>query len=221
MRLTADTDPHVLIDALTTRAWADPGFAEMLFSHPDRAMIAEFGQVPPALAGAQFRRREADRVRVRQDGPGRRIITVRSQHGDAPLSAFTRVTLGVPELVIAFYTRRCRSQCSMCTLPQASAHSLVPKDGIARQLDSAFALLDGGFAIQRVTIGNEGSPLDARTLPAAHLAMILRRCAGHPGVREVVIETRAEYATERVLDRIQELGCPVWPDAQGRARVRG
>jgi radical SAM enzyme (TIGR01210 family) len=206
--VTAAADPQDQIGALTRRAWVDPDFAALLFSHPDRAMIAELGHVPPALAGVQFRRRETDRIRVRQDGPGRRIITVRPQHGDEPISAFTRVTLGVPELVIAFYTRRCQSQCTMCTLPQASAHSLVPKDGIARQLDFAFALLDGGFPIQRVTIGNEGSPFDARTLPADHLKMILKRCAGHPGVQAIVIETRTEYATERVLDRIQEWAAP-------------
>jgi radical SAM enzyme (TIGR01210 family) len=208
VRLTVSADPQALVDALTRHAWQDGAFADLLFSDPARAMIAEFGEVPPALAGVQFRRTEADRIRVRQDGAGHRIITVRPQHGDEAISAFTRVYLGVPELVIAFYTRRCQHQCTMCILPQASAHSLVPKDAIARQLESAFALLDGGYPVQRVTIGNEGSLLDARTLPADHLEMILRRCAGHPGVRHVVIETRTEYATEPVLDQIQRWAAP-------------
>jgi radical SAM enzyme (TIGR01210 family) len=172
-------------------------------------MIAAFGYVPPALAGKQFIRREADMIRVRNDGPGRRIITVRPQYGDKPISAFTRVTLGVPELVIAFYTMRCQDMgCTFCRLPEASARSLVPEEGIARQLDFSFALLDGGFPIQRVSFGNEGSPLDHRALPADHLKMILQRCAGYPGVGHIVIETRTEYATEPVLDQIQRWAAP-------------
>src|SRR5262249_15264857 len=58
------------------------------------------------------------------------------------------------------------------------------------------------FAIEQVTLGSEGSPLDASTLPADHLKMVLRRCAGHAGVRSIVIETRAEYATAEVLDQV-------------------
>jgi radical SAM enzyme (TIGR01210 family) len=209
--VTAGAEPQDLIGALTLAAWENPDFAALLFSDPRGAMIAKFGHVPPALADALFRQVEADRIRVRQDGQGGRIITVRPQYGDEPISAFTRVTLGVPELVIAFQTRRCQHfgrNCTMCVLPLASAHSLVPKEGIARQLDYSFALLDGGFAIERVSFGNEGSPLDARTLPAGDLKMILKRCAGYPGVREVVIETRHEYATEEVLDRVQEQVAP-------------
>jgi radical SAM enzyme (TIGR01210 family) len=209
--VTAGADPQDPIGRLTRRAWESPAFEALLFSDPHRAMLAEFGEVPPALADAQFRQVEADRVRVRQGGQGGRIITVRPQYGDEPISAFTRVTLGIPELVIAFQTRRCQHfgrNCTMCVLPLASAHSLVPPEGIARQLDYSFALLDGGFAIERVSFGNEGSPLDTRTLPGGDLKMILERCAGHPGVREVVIETRHEYATAEVLDRVQEQVAP-------------
>src|SRR5262249_17224229 len=153
-----------------------------------RAVIKKFRRVPEELQGVTFRARPVDSIRVRPKDAGGRTITVRPQFGDEPISAFTRVALGVPELVIAFYTLRCQTrQCTMCALPEASAHSLVPQADIARQLDWSFALLDGGFAIERVTTGNEGSLLDARTLPADDLKMILRRCAGYPGVREMVI----------------------------------
>src|SRR5262245_48670509 len=204
-RLTSRSDRQLLIDALTQRAWEHTGFRSLLFSDPRRAMTELFGKVPPELEGVTFRARPVDRIRVRPNSSGGRDITVRPQRGHEPISAFVRTALGVPELVVAFYTRRCRSGCSMCVLPLASAHSLVPMADIARQLDVAFAVVaQENFPIQQVTVGNEGSPLDARTLPADHLEMVLRRCAGHPGVRSIVIETRGEFATEQVLDQVQE-----------------
>jgi radical SAM enzyme (TIGR01210 family) len=207
--LTNGPEPEVLIGELRKHALNDEGFRSLLLSDPGQAMADQFGEVPAALRGVTFRPRPVDRIRVRPDGSGGRQVIVRLQRGDEPISAYVRTTLGVPELVIALYTKRCKYQCAMCVLPKASALSLVPKADIARQVDSAFALVaQHRFPIRRISFGNEGSPLDARTLPADHLEMILQRCANHPGVSAIVIETRAEFATEQVLDQIQEWSAP-------------
>jgi radical SAM enzyme (TIGR01210 family) len=207
--LTDGSDLQRHISALTERAWRDEGFRSLLFSDPGRALADHFGEVPAALEGATFRPQPADRIRVRPGGSGGREITVRPQRGDQPISAYLRTTLGVPELVLALYTRRCRYHCTMCVLPRASARSLVAKADIARQVDAAFGLVARERSpIRRISLGNEGSPLDATTLPADHLEMVLRRCAAHAGVGSIVIETRGEFATEKVLDQVQSWIAP-------------
>jgi len=208
--VTSDPGPRqLLIGALTKRAWQDEGFRSLLFSDPGQAIVEQFGEVPPELEGVTFTPRPVDRIRVRADGSGSREIMVRPQRGDQPISAFLRTTLGVPELVIALYTRRCRHQCSYCVLPNASAHSMVPAADIARQVDSALGLAaQQRSPIRRVSLGNEGSILDATTLPADQMEMVLRRCASHPGVSSIVLETRAEFATEQTLDQVQRWAAP-------------
>jgi archaeosine synthase beta-subunit len=209
-QLAAGLSRQDLISALTRRAWEDEGFRDVLVSDPARAMAETFGYVPDELAGKTFALRPVDRLKSRPNGKGGRDFSVRPKRGGEPLGVFTRTFLGVPELVIALYTKRCRYQCTFCVLPEGSALTLVGAEQIAHQVDAAFAMVARQqIAIRQISIGNEGSILDARTLPAEHLKMVLERCAAHPGVESIILETRAEFITEQALDRVEEAigGC--------------
>ena len=208
-QLTSGSDRQRLISALTKRAWRDERFRALLFSDGERAMTELFGEVPAELQGVTFRAQPVDRLRARQNGSGGRDLTVRPRGGDRPVTAFTRTVRGLPELVLVLYTKRCRYQCSFCRLPESSALSIVEAADIARQVDSAFDLVaQQHFAIRQISVGNEGSVLDATTLPADQLEMVLRRCAAHAGVSSIVLETRAEFATEEILDQVQRWIAP-------------
>jgi radical SAM enzyme (TIGR01210 family) len=209
-QVTGGPDRQSLIDAITARVWTDPQFGELLFSgDSDRALIMLFGEVPAALEGVEFRPQRADRFRARPNAAGGRDITVRPRAAGEPITAYTRVVRGVPELVLVLYTKRCRYQCTECRLPEASSLDLVSGDDIARQAGIGFDVLTAQrFGIRRVSIGNEGSPLDARTLLPEDLDALLARAAAWPGVEEIIIETRSEFATAEVLDRIVAAAAP-------------
>lgn len=197
-----------VISRVTSRAWRDDDFRTLLFDNPRAALLAEFGSVPAGFEDAVFRPREVDRAIARRARDGRRIL-VRPKRGDEPLSVVVRRVFGMPELIVFFYTKRCQYQCSFCTLPLTSAYSDVSFDDVKSQLDRAldFAGADAA-AIGQVSLGNEGSILDERTFPREQLDYVLRTCTGMPAVEEVVLETRGEFLTERVLDDLLEWTAP-------------
>ena len=203
-------DRQELISELTARVWRDPGFAGLLFSSdPTEALILQFGHVPAALAGDVFEPQRIDRYRAVRNAAGGHDITVRARAAGVPITAYTRCVRGTPELVLVLYTKRCRYSCTECLLPEASSLELVSGGDIARQADAGFDLLTRErFPIRRVQLNNEGSPLDARTLLPEDLDAILRRSAAWPGVEEIIIETRSEFATAGVLDRIMAAAAP-------------
>ncbi len=189
-------------DRVATRAWRDPAFRTLLLAEPAEALRLELGEVPEGMEHVRFRRCDVDRAVVRHTPLGRRLV-IRPKRADTPLSIVTREVFGVPELVVVFYTRRCQYQCSFCTLPSTSAYSDVSFDDVARQLDHGFAQVAASLAtIERISIGNEGSILDARTLPVDQLEHVLKRCGALPAVREIVLETRSEFVTASLLDTI-------------------
>lgn len=203
-----DLSRNEVISCVTTRAWRDDDFRTLLFGDPQAALIAEFGSVPAGFENAVFRPREVDRAIVRRTGDGKRIL-VRPKRGDEPLSVVVRRVFGVLELIVVFYTKRCRYQCSFCTLPMTSAYSDVSFDDVKAQLDGAFEFAGADAAnIGQVSLGNEGSILDDRTFPREQLEYVLRRCAGLRAVEEVVLETRGEFVTEQAIDDLLEWTTP-------------
>lgn len=69
------------------------------------------------------------------------------------------------------------------------------------QFDAAFAQVDwSGFPI--LCLYNGGSLLNPAELPEKALAHILSRIAAEPGIRDVVVETRAQYATDAQLSTL-------------------
>ncbi|MPZ67570.1 MAG: hypothetical protein GEU83_19430 [Pseudonocardiaceae bacterium] len=190
-----------LVHRLTTRAWHDEVYRELLFNDAHAAILDELGEVPHELRNVRFRRRPVDRARVRPTPRGRRLV-VRPKYGDVPLSVVKRQVFGVTELIVVFYTRRCRYQCTFCTLPSTSALSDVPLDDIDKQVDVALDRAGDLSGTRQVFLGNEGSILDARTFPREQLEHVLRRFGALPGVEEFVLETRAEFVTEELIDAI-------------------
>ena len=191
---------QMVINRVTTRAWRDAEFRELLFATPTDALVSEFGSIPAGFEDAVFRPREIDHAVVRGKDSGRRI-KVRPRRGDEPLSVVVRQVFGMPELIIVFYTRRCRYQCSFCTLPLTSARGDVSFEDVKSQLDGAleFARSDRE-SIGQVSLGNEGSMLDEQTFPRDQLEYVLRRSASLPGVKSIVLETRSEFVSEPLLD---------------------
>lgn len=197
-----------VINRVTTRAWRDNRFRTLLFEDPRAALIVEFGSVPAGFENAVFRPREVDRIIVRRTREGKRIL-VRPKRGDEPLSVVVRHVFGVLELVVVFYTKRCRYQCSFCTLPLTSAYSDVSFDDVKAQLGRAFEFAGADAAtIGQISLGNEGSILDDRTFPREQREYVLQRCAGLGAVEEVVLETRGEFVNERALDDLLEWIAP-------------
>lgn len=128
---------------------------------------------------------------------------MRPKRGDEPLSVVVRQVFAVPELIVVFYTKRCRYQCSFCTLPLTSAYSDVSFDDVKTQLRRALEFAGADAAsIGQISLGNEGSILDERTFPREQLEYVLRTCARLPAVGEVVLETRGEFVSERLLDEL-------------------
>jgi radical SAM enzyme (TIGR01210 family) len=191
---------NLVISRLTTRAWRDDGFRALLFDDPRTAMTMEFGAVPVGFEEAVFRSRAVDRVIARHTPDGKRVL-VRPKRGDEPLSVVVRQVFGLPELVVVFYTKRCRYQCSFCTLPSTSAYSDVPFDDVKAQFDRALEFAGPDLpSIGQVSLGNEGSILDDRTFPRPQLEHVLRTCSRLPAIQHVVLETRGEFVSEQVLD---------------------
>lgn len=191
-----------VINRVTSRAWTDKAFRYLLLNKPGEALIQEFGRIPEGFENTSFRAREVDRVRRRKTASGTSLV-VRPKRSDEPLSVVTRRVFGVPELVIVFYTKRCQYQCSFCTLPSTSAFSDISMAGVQKQVEWAFAKAGKDLAgIEMVSLGNEGSILDERTFSKEQLEYTLRSCANLPSVKEIVLETRAEFVSEELLDRI-------------------
>jgi len=191
-----------VVNRLTSRAWRDNTFRDLLFSNAREALVQEFGRVPEGFENVTFKATEVDRATVRKTPSGVSLL-VRPKRGDEPLSVVTRRVFGVPELVVVFYTKRCQYQCSFCTLPSTSAYSDVSTAGIQSQLEHAFAQAgDELSGMEMISLGNEGSILDERTFSKPQLAYTLKKCAALPSVKEIVLETRAEFASEELLDDI-------------------
>jgi archaeosine synthase beta-subunit len=197
-----------VLSRITTRAWRDEEFLTLLLADPRTALVGEFGEVPEGFENAMFRPCEIDRVISRTTAEGQRLL-VRPKRGDRPLSVVTRQVLGICELVVVLYTKRCRYQCTFCTLPSTSAYGDVSFASVRAQLDTALEFaVEQLPAVRQVSLGNEGSILDERTFSREQLEYVLRKCAALPAVEEIVLETRAEFASNSLLDDLVELVSP-------------
>jgi radical SAM enzyme (TIGR01210 family) len=197
-----DEARNALLNRLTSRAWNDERFRDLLFRRPEEAMREEFGAVPLVFENVRFNPVGVDRVIARDTGNGRSLL-VRPKRGAHPISVVLRRVFGAPELVVVFFTRRCQYQCSFCTLPSASAYSDVSTVDVGKQLDHAFEYAGSHLRdLELVSLGNEGSILDERTFAKEQLDHVLGRCAALPNIREVVLETRGEFVTEALLDDV-------------------
>lgn len=124
------------------------------------------------------------------------------QAPNRPIYESTRSFLGIPDLVVSFYTRKCQFQCSYCALPLQSSEGVVAADQINAQIDWVFTKYGvrlGEF--QQLCFGNEGSVLDSQRFHRPSLEHLLERTAELPRLAVLSLETRPEYIhRDRLLD---------------------
>lgn len=114
-----------------------------------------------------------------------------------------RTFLGGNDLLVILNTKRCRYQCTFCTLPAKSPRTWIPDDYVIAQFRYVTDELKHALSIvDRVTLSNEGSMLDESTVGQPAVDAILSAIARMRRVRRIELETRMEFVRSR---RLQEL----------------
>ena len=117
-----------------------------------------------------------------------------------------RKFLGENDLLIILNTLRCAYSCKFCQLPiKSSKEQIHPSDILMQFLSVLNELKHSLSVIERVTLSNNGSILDSRTLPIDTLFTIAKCVHELRCVRVLVLETRLEFADPKILRRIQDL----------------
>lgn len=115
-----------------------------------------------------------------------------------------RTFLGENDLLVILNTKRCRYQCHFCQLPAKSSRSQIPEDAILSQF--AYTIYETRHALSildRITLSNEGSVLDAGTLPRSVLFRIAKCVHEIRRIRTLVLETRLEFVDPNLIERIK------------------
>lgn len=109
------------------------------------------------------------------------------------------------DLLAILNTKRCSYQCYFCQLPQKSSKTLIPASDIIDQF--AYILSETKHSlslIDRITLSNEGSILDEKTLPTEALIAICASISQLRLVKTLVCETRLEYINPNVISEMKE-----------------
>lgn len=105
-----------------------------------------------------------------------------------------RKFLGENDLLTILNTKRCRYRCHFCNLPDKSSATPVEADSIKAQF--RFVIKENKHSLSildRVTLSNEGSVLDATTLPREALLDIVAAVGRLKRVKTLVLESRLEF----------------------------
>jgi radical SAM enzyme (TIGR01210 family) len=114
-----------------------------------------------------------------------------------------RTFQGQTDLLVILNTKRCRYQCDFCQLPAKSSREWIPREDVIAQFGYVLEEVRHALSIvDRVTLSNEGSVLDDKTLDPAALEQILGAVDEMRRVRTVVLETRLEFVDEGRVARI-------------------
>ncbi len=115
-----------------------------------------------------------------------------------------RTFQGQTDLLVILNTKRCRYQCDHCQLPAKSSRVWIPAEDVIAQFRYVLTEVKHALSIvDRVTLSNDGSVLDAKTLDPEALTEIIDAVNEMRRVRTVVLETRLEFAD---VDRLATLG---------------
>jgi radical SAM enzyme (TIGR01210 family) len=141
-------------------------------------LYAEFGQRKPMGAAAGTPRRP-------------HFFLLRTFHGKT-------------DLLVILNTKRCRYQCDFCQLPAKSSRAWIPAEDIIAQFRYVLTEVKHTLSIvDRITLSNDGSVLDAKTLDPEALTQIVDAINEMRRVRIVLLETRLEFAD---VDQLTTLG---------------
>lgn len=123
---------------------------------------------------------------------------------DRPKFFLQRRFLGDQDLLVILNTTRCRYHCSFCVLPLDSRTGLTTADEVIRQFSFVLSEMRHGLGtLDRLTLSNDGSVLDASTLPGEALYEIAGAVEELRRVRTLVLETRLEFVVPQVLDQVR------------------
>lgn len=112
--------------------------------------------------------------------------------------------MGENDLLIILNTKRCHYQCHFCQLPAKSSRKLIGGERINDQVDFVLSELKHSLSIiDRVTLSNEGSVLDSKTLPTEALLTLASVVNELRRVRTLVLETRLEFIDRNVISEIR------------------
>jgi len=118
-----------------------------------------------------------------------------------------RTFLAENDLLVILNTKRCRYQCTFCTLTAKSSRTWVPDEAVIDQFRYVVDELRHALSvIDRVTLSNEGSVLDESTVGPGAVDAILSAIGCMRRVRHVEIESRLEFLRP---ERLRELGALV------------
>lgn len=116
-----------------------------------------------------------------------------------------RTFAGDNDLLLILNTKRCAYQCHFCQLPAKSSRTWIPIEEIVEQVRYVFFELKHSLSVlDRVTLSNDGSVLDAKTFPEDALLTIAECINKLRRVRTLVLETRLEFVNQGTLMKIQE-----------------
>jgi radical SAM enzyme (TIGR01210 family) len=117
-----------------------------------------------------------------------------------------RTFMGENDLLVILNTKRCRYQCTFCTLTAKSSRAWVPDDEVIGQFRHVMDELRHALSIiDRITLSNEGSVLDASTVGPAAIEAILGAIGCMRRVRHVELETRLEFLDPERLGSLAAL----------------
>lgn len=134
----------------------------------------------------------------------RKPITQSTPVSTLPHFFLLRTFLGENDLLVILNTKRCRYQCAFCRLPAKSTRSWVTEEDVIAQFRFVVSEMRHALSIvERVTLSNEGSVLDAGTLGRAALEEIVTAIGMMRRVRRIEFETRLEFVEPDVLRQLQ------------------
>jgi archaeosine synthase beta-subunit len=123
---------------------------------------------------------------------------------DRPHYFLLRTFLGENDLLVILNTKRCQYQCAFCRLPAKSSRTWVVDEDVVRQFRYVAGELRHGLSVvDRLTLSNEGSVLDERTLGPAALLEIVAGIGAMRRVRRIEFETRLEFVQPDVLAELK------------------
>ncbi len=123
-----------------------------------------------------------------------------------PIYTGKRKFLGLKDLVISFYARKCPFQCSFCILPMKSHDGLVSNDSLKKQIDLVWAEYEKELtSFQQLSVGVEGSILDQERFPKEVMNYLLEQSKALSSLKVLSLETRPEYIFPATLENILNL----------------
>ncbi len=145
------------------------------------------------------------RITLKKQSDDQSLFSPEAKHMsfNRPIYSGMRNFLGLQDLVVSFYTKKCQFECAYCAIPTRSSEEEVGVDEIIQQIDWIWERYrDKVPILQQLSVGNEGSILDTQRFPQEVMDYFLDLLRFCPQLEVLSLETRPEYINENSLQRI-------------------